>query len=117
MLHAHAEQGTQLRDRGRGALRVALDRAGENVGHLRDRVAALSPAATLSRGYAVVQTAAGAVLRDPAEAAPGDLLRLRLAGGELAAAAQGPWPPNARTTSAKGRAKASPGGGPPTVSA
>jgi exodeoxyribonuclease VII large subunit len=93
MLHAHAEQVTQLRERGRGGLRVALERAGENVGHLRDRVAALSPAATLARGYAVVQTAAGAVLRDPADADTGDLLRLRLAGGELAATAQGPWAP------------------------
>jgi exodeoxyribonuclease VII large subunit len=97
MLHAHAEQVLQLRERGRGALRVALDRAGENVGHLRERVAALSPAATLARGYAVVQSAAGAVLRDPTEAGTGDLLRLRLAGGELAAQVKGPWPPNSGT--------------------
>jgi exodeoxyribonuclease VII large subunit len=91
MLRAHAEQVAQLRDRARGSVRAALDRAGDGVGHLRERVAALSPAATLARGYAIVQTAEGAVVRDPADAPAGDLLRLRLAGGDLAAWAEGPW--------------------------
>jgi exodeoxyribonuclease VII large subunit len=91
MLQSHAEQVTQLRDRARGSLRAALDRAGDGVGHLRERVAALSPAATLARGYAIVQTAEGDVVRDPAEVPAGDLLRLRLAGGDLAAWAEGPW--------------------------
>ena len=91
MLHAHADQVTQARDRARGHLRAALDRAADGVGHLRGRVAALSPAATLARGYAIVQTAEGAVVRDPADAESGDLLRLRLAGGDLAAWTEGPW--------------------------
>jgi exodeoxyribonuclease VII large subunit len=127
MLVSHTEQVTQLRERGRGALRIALARAADDLGHLRERVAALSPAATLARGYAVVQTASGAVLRDPAAADPGDLLRLRLAGGQLAAQVQGPWPsasraplPGGANTGArpgKGGAKAGPGPGPPTVSA
>ena len=104
MLASHAEQVEQLRGRARGALGVALDRAGENLGHLRERVAALSPAATLARGYAVVQTADGAVLRDPADAALGDLLRLRLAGGDLAATAQGLWPPAPPTATRTGTA-------------
>jgi exodeoxyribonuclease VII large subunit len=49
-------------------------------------VAALSPAATLQRGYAVVQRADGAVVRAPSDVDSGDALRLRLAGGELTAA-------------------------------
>lgn len=91
MLLTHAEQVGTLRDRGRAALRMALDRAADGVGHLRERVAALSPAATLARGYAVVQTSDGAIVRDPAAVPGGELLRLRLADGDLAAWAEGPW--------------------------
>jgi exodeoxyribonuclease VII large subunit len=46
-------------------------------------VAALSPAATLERGYAVVQKTDGTLVRDPADAADGELLRVRVAGGRL----------------------------------
>jgi exodeoxyribonuclease VII large subunit len=91
LLHSHADQVAQLRDRARGAVRAALNRAADGVGHLRERVAALSPAATLARGYAIVQLAGGDVVRDPAGVPAGDLLRLRLAGGDLAAWAEGPW--------------------------
>jgi exodeoxyribonuclease VII large subunit len=56
---------------------------------MRARLATLGPAATLSRGYAVVQhrdPAGGlAVLRSAAGVAPGDALRIRLADGTLAA--------------------------------
>jgi exodeoxyribonuclease VII large subunit len=48
-------------------------------------VRALSPAATLERGYAVVQRADGVVVRTPGDVAAGDRLRVRLADGELAA--------------------------------
>jgi len=91
MLVAHTDQIAALRDRARSALRGALTRAVDGVGHLRERVAALSPAATLARGYAIVATEDGSVVRDPADVPAGDLLRLRLAGGDLAAWAEGPW--------------------------
>jgi exodeoxyribonuclease VII large subunit len=91
LLTSHADQVVDLRRRARGGLRGALDRAVDDVGHLRERVAALSPAATLARGYAIVQTADGAVVRDPDQVPAGELLRLRLANGELAAWAEGPW--------------------------
>jgi exodeoxyribonuclease VII large subunit len=55
------------------------------VGRARAQVEALSPAATLARGYAVVQRADGSVLRSPAQTRPGDALRLRLASGEIGA--------------------------------
>ena len=47
------------------------------------RVRALSPAATLERGYAVVQLSDGTVLRDAADAAAGDHLAVRLSSGRL----------------------------------
>jgi exodeoxyribonuclease VII large subunit len=49
----------------------------------RARVGALSPAATLERGYAIVQTADGDVVRDATDVQAGDALTLRLAKGRL----------------------------------
>ena len=46
-------------------------------------LAALSPYATLERGYAIVRTPEGGVVRDAADRAPGDDLRVRLARGSL----------------------------------
>ncbi|WP_051571375.1 exodeoxyribonuclease VII large subunit [Cryptosporangium arvum] len=79
-----------LRDRARRTLGHRLDAAGGELAQVRARVRALSPQATLDRGYAVVQRADGAVLRDAADAAPGDALRVRLAAGELPAVVSGP---------------------------
>lgn len=87
-----ADRVSGLRDRARRALGSRVDRGADDVRHLRERVAALSPAATLARGYAVVQDEAGAVLRDPAAVEAGSRLRLRLEGGDLAATAVGPLP-------------------------
>lgn len=64
-----------------------LDAARRDLEHTRARVLALSPQATLDRGYAVVQTADGAVVRDPGDVAIGERLRLRVARGELGATA------------------------------
>ncbi|MGH3545108.1 MAG: exodeoxyribonuclease VII large subunit, partial [Mycobacteriales bacterium] len=62
-----------------------LDLAASELTQLRARVGALSPQATLDRGYAIVQRADGAVARQPAELTAGELVRLRLAGGERGA--------------------------------
>lgn len=55
------------------------------LGPLSARLAAHDPRAVLARGYAMVLTADGRVLRDPATVADGDPLRLRLAAGTLGA--------------------------------
>jgi exodeoxyribonuclease VII large subunit len=75
--------------RARVALGARLDRAADDVRHLCTQVRALSPAATLDRGYAVVQRSDGAVVRAPEDVEAGDRLRVRVAGGELAAQALG----------------------------
>ncbi|BBZ42764.1 exodeoxyribonuclease VII large subunit [Mycobacterium parmense] len=66
----------------------------ERVGHLRARLATLGPAATLARGYAVVQTmpdtTAPAVLRSVKDAPPATRLRVRVADGAIAAVSEGP---------------------------
>ncbi len=73
------------RDAARRALDGRLTRATGEIGRLAAQVRALSPAATLDRGYAVVQRADGAVVRGPSDVTGGDRLRVRLAGGEVAA--------------------------------
>lgn len=71
------------------ALDDAVRHSSAEVGRLEAQVRALSPAATLERGYAVVQrTADGAVVRSPEDVTAGDLLRLRVAHGEIEAEAR-----------------------------
>lgn len=89
-LKQRSQQIGDLRDRSRRCLRHLLDRAGDDLRHRQERVRALSPAATLERGYAVVQRADGSVLRDPAAVVAGEDLTLRLAGGALPATAGSP---------------------------
>ncbi len=69
--------------RSRRTLGHLLDRADSELSHTRARVVALSPAATLERGYAVLQRDDGAVVRSPGEVAPGDELRARVSEGEF----------------------------------
>ncbi|PPK98872.1 exodeoxyribonuclease VII large subunit [Kineococcus xinjiangensis] len=88
MLDARVQELDLARGRMRTAVASRLDRAGDEVRHLRRQVAALSPAATLTRGYAVVQTGAGRVVRAPEDVTPGEMLRLRVAEGELSARAE-----------------------------
>lgn len=73
-----------LRDRMRRCLGGRLDKATADVEHTLARVTALSPAATLGRGYAVVQRAAGQVVRRQADVADGDPLQVRVADGDFA---------------------------------
>jgi exodeoxyribonuclease VII large subunit len=87
--HLMIEQRTSdvsgLRERGARTLEHRLTTAEGEVGHTLARLRALSPAATLKRGYAIVQRGDGAVVRAPADVEAGDPLRVRLAGGDLAA--------------------------------
>jgi exodeoxyribonuclease VII large subunit len=86
MLDGRAGEVDALRARAARYLGHRLDRGADELRHTVARLRALSPAATLERGYAIVQrTADGAVVRDPVEVSPGDPLRVRVAAGELAA--------------------------------
>jgi exodeoxyribonuclease VII large subunit len=73
----------ELRDRARRVISSSLDRAADDVAHTLARVTALSPAATLQRGYAVLQQSAGRVVRRRADVAVGDPLRARVADGAI----------------------------------
>ncbi len=80
-------RGAELADRAVEDRAVMLE-------HTRARLGALSPKATLERGYAIAQLIApdgGAadVLRDPRDAPEGQSLRISLAGGRLGAVSSG----------------------------
>jgi len=72
------QRGAELVDR-------RLEQAGTEIAHLTTRLRALSPVATLERGYAIARRPDGRVLRAVAEASTGDPLRVLLADGELQA--------------------------------
>jgi exodeoxyribonuclease VII large subunit len=74
-----------LRDRAERALLGGLRAAEDRLEHTSARLTTLGPAATLSRGYAVVQRVDGTtrVLRSVDDAAEGTTLRIRLADGAL----------------------------------
>lgn len=80
-------------DRARAAARRDIRRLvaaqSDRVEHLAARLATLGPAATLARGYAVVQTRDRAVLRSTADAPAGTELRIRLSDGAIGAVSTG----------------------------
>ncbi|MEV4723917.1 exodeoxyribonuclease VII large subunit [Micromonospora humida] len=83
MVEQRAVEVSALRDRAERNLHHRLDAATGDLRHTLARLRALSPAATLDRGYAIVQRADGHVVRAAGEVAGGDPLRVRLAEGEL----------------------------------
>jgi exodeoxyribonuclease VII large subunit len=89
-LDRHAEAVAGLRARARRRAHDAVHRAEADLAHSLARVRALSPAATLERGYALVLGPGGTIVRDPDDVAVGDTLAIRLASGELAATVADP---------------------------
>ena len=72
-----------LLDRGGRVLDDRLERRRMQLASVADAMRALSPAATLDRGYAVARTADGRILRDPADVAAGDALQVTVARGTV----------------------------------
>jgi exodeoxyribonuclease VII large subunit len=73
-----------LRHRLHRAAALSLERRRARLAGLGRSLEALSPLATLERGYSITRRAAdGAILRDAKAAAYGDLIETRLADGRL----------------------------------
>ncbi|MET7880368.1 exodeoxyribonuclease VII large subunit [Micromonospora profundi] len=89
MVEHRATELAALRQRAGRCLDHRLTGAEAELRHTLARLRALSPAATLDRGYAIVQRADGHVVRAATEVGKGDPLRVRLADGELAATVDG----------------------------
>jgi exodeoxyribonuclease VII large subunit len=85
MITSRLEIITSLRDRSIRSFQGRLAIAQEELQQVTARVRALSPQATLDRGYAVVQLADGSIARDSDALKDGEKLRIRLAKGETSA--------------------------------
>ncbi len=104
----------RLRDAAGACAVRGLDRRATELEHLTARLATLGPAATLARGYAIVQRVDGdarPVLRSVTEVAPGDALRIRVADGAVAATAAGDAGGAARPRRTRARATVRTGDG------
>jgi exodeoxyribonuclease VII large subunit len=77
------DEAVALRDRARRRMTNLIDAAHDDLDHLQTTLRALSPQATLDRGYAVARLDDGTVVRD-AGAAHGTV-RVRVAKGEFSA--------------------------------
>ena len=109
MLDGRRSEIGQLRDAAGRTLDRAVRAGAAQVDRLSAQVAALSPAATLERGYAVVQRADdGTVVRSPADVTVGTAVRLRVAHGVVPATVTGPGPVKAKSARASRAAAAGP---------
>ncbi len=88
-LQRRSEQVQVARDRARRAITTVLTAEGHAMAATRSRLTTLGPAATLARGYAIVQRVdpggADGVLRSVEDAPPGTELRVRVVDGAVRA--------------------------------
>lgn len=90
MLSSRSEEIHRARVAARRDITRLLSTESERVAHLSARLATLGPAATLARGYAVVQALPShSVVRSVGDAAPGTRLRIRVADGAFGAVSAG----------------------------
>ena len=81
---AARQRAAELVDRGHRALASRTAREQAALIGVGDALRALSPTATLERGYAVARLADGTIVRDPAQARLGDPLEVVVARGTVA---------------------------------
>ncbi|WP_191373436.1 exodeoxyribonuclease VII large subunit [Corynebacterium stationis] len=91
------EEVSRLKQLMRRDIQVLLDRETSRVSALRSQVSALGPAATLARGYSVVQVlprdgSEAEVVTSYQQAPPGAQIRVRVGDGSLSAAVLGSGP-------------------------
>jgi len=82
-IERQAEQVGALAGRARQSVDASLTRAADDITHTRARLLALSPAATLRRGYAIVLHEDDGVVRAAAEVTAGERLTVRFADDQL----------------------------------
>ena len=92
-LDARAEEIERARTTARRDINRMIAVQTDRLEHLSARLSTLGPAATLARGYAVVQvldgSSGGQVLRSTADAPAGTRLRVRVADGAVTAVSEG----------------------------
>ncbi len=91
-LVGRTEEIRALCRRGRRVLEHVVDRADDDLGHSLARVRALSPLATLRRGYAVLSDADGALFSSVTDIRSGSPVTIRVADGRINADVTGVEP-------------------------
>lgn len=90
LLTGRAQEVWTLTSRGREQVRQRWDSAATSVAELRAGLRALSPGATLARGYAIAHLPEGVIVRDAAQAPGGTEVVVTVARGSFAARSDGP---------------------------
>jgi exodeoxyribonuclease VII large subunit len=86
---AARQRSAELVDRGHRALSARTSRELAALTGLGDALRALSPTATLERGYAVARLADGSIVRDPAQVTVGEPLEVVVARGTVSTRVEG----------------------------
>ena len=86
-----------LAARGRDTSDRSHSHAARQTAELRASLRALSPGATLARGYAIAHVAGGVIVRDAAQAPEGTELTVTVARGSFAATSGGEVPETSGT--------------------
>lgn len=85
IVSVRSDEMKSLRDRSLRGFAALLDIERKEIKGIRDQLRSLSPQSTLDRGYAVVRTSTGEVLRDAKKVKLGTALHIRVAKGETTA--------------------------------
>ncbi|MEL5989665.1 exodeoxyribonuclease VII large subunit [Microbacterium phosphatis] len=91
-IRTRTQEVWQLVSRGRAIAERRIEQGLLGTAELRASLRALSPAATLARGYAIAHTDSGVILRDAAQAPAGTRLVVTLERGAVAATSDGEGP-------------------------
>jgi exodeoxyribonuclease VII large subunit len=83
-----SEELNDLRERSRRSFTATIGAEQKELKAITAHLRSLSPQSTLDRGYSVVRSASGDVIRDPKQLKSGDPLTIKVAKGELHATTQ-----------------------------
>ncbi|WP_102192381.1 exodeoxyribonuclease VII large subunit [Microbacterium aurantiacum] len=92
IIDSRSQEMWLLLSRGRDTVTRQLETAARKTTELRASLRALSPAATLARGYAIAHLEGGVILRDAADAPVGSALTITVDRGSVAARSEGEIP-------------------------
>ncbi|UWF78076.1 MULTISPECIES: exodeoxyribonuclease VII large subunit [Microbacterium] len=92
IVDGRAQEIWLLSARGRDTVTRRVDDAQRATAELRASLRALSPAATLARGYAIAHLEGGVILRDASDAPAGTALTITVDRGSIAARSEGEIP-------------------------
>jgi exodeoxyribonuclease VII, large subunit len=98
LLTGRATEVWTLASRGRELMRRRLDAATTATAELRAALRALSPGATLARGYAIAHVGEGVIVRDAGQAPTGTEVVVTVASGSFGARSEGPLAQDPGTT-------------------